>query len=168
MINISTNNFDMAFWLSSTNIRNLMRAAIDIDINIGQIEGTVDTIQTDLSTTLQRISDSMRELDLRVYVLEQTITGSGGGEGGPLEMRVSLLENQMEGWTQQIQNLTTRVTDLATIVQENIDTITTINDSLIQHIENQQNVNNAQQAYNTQVATEIIKLSTRIDALEAK
>ena len=48
MLNLSMNDFDKAFWVSSTNMRNLMRAAINIDINVGNVEDNVSQIGSEI------------------------------------------------------------------------------------------------------------------------
>lgn len=79
MINISIDNFDKAFWLSSTNIRNLMRAAIDIDINIGAVESSVGALSNSLDNIDSVLSGIQDQIDSIVQ------GGGGSGEGGSID-----------------------------------------------------------------------------------
>lgn len=62
MINLTADNFDKAFWLSSTNIRNLMKAAIDIDINVGTLENNMSNIQDQVDNIGNSGSDNSQDL----------------------------------------------------------------------------------------------------------
>lgn len=162
MIGLSWDNFDKAFWVSSTNMRNLINSAIRIDINVGGVEDKVGELHSIVDSItsgplgIDAIWDEFTEVwneFLSVYhILDEImdlISGGGGGGGGgspdpELAARVSVLEGKVSTQERQIADLTTVTTGLS--------------DQLKRYME-------AQQELNIQIAAEIVKLDERIKAL---
>lgn len=109
MINISTDNFDMAFWLSSTNIRNLMKATIDIDINIGAVESSVGA----LSNSLGNIASVLSGIQSQIDAIVQGGGGSvGGGSIDPLDPLYVNLDQRVKANTRAIASHGQDISDL--------------------------------------------------------
>lgn len=155
MINISWDSFDKAFWLSSTNIANLIRSSIDIDVNIGQVETDVDGIHTDINDINQDIADLNQnvqgEIDAlrdttdamlsRIEVLEEKVDGGGGGGGGGDQADIT------QGEWNMMQNV------VQNLVNANVQRVAEILDL---------------QAEVTGLKSSVLDLTHRVDALEGK
>lgn len=91
MISLTWDNFDKAFWVSSTNMRNLINGAINININLGNVEDNVNNIgqevgdiRDDLITTdgdladvlelLQRHIENQQQINSNFMAVLQDIT----------------------------------------------------------------------------------------------
>lgn len=69
MIGISWNNFDKAFWVSSTNMRNIINSAINIDINIGHVESDLNNAYAEISNLRDLTESGAGSVsDLKDYV----------------------------------------------------------------------------------------------------
>lgn len=108
MIGLSWDNFDKAFWVSSTNIHNLINGAINIDINIGAVERDLNNAYSMISSVGSSISD----LEARVAALEAGGGGGGGGSIDPmdplyvnLDQRVKACERAIEAHGHDISDL---------------------------------------------------------------
>lgn len=62
LIDFSLDSFDKAFWVSSTNMRHIIDAAIAININLGNVEQQVDYIQNDINNMQNQINDNFSDL----------------------------------------------------------------------------------------------------------
>lgn len=158
MIGISWNNFDKAFWVSSTNMRNIINSAINIDINVGHVESDLNNAYDlifkemgDTSKIMDEIMDIWEEFADVYRILDEImdlISGGGGGGGDPsdpeLAARVSILESKVNNQQRQIEDIITTVDGMATT---------------------QQRFMQAQQELNLQLASEIVQLDERIKAL---
>lgn len=73
IIDFSLNSFDLAFWVSSTNIRHLMEAAVAINANVGQVENNIEYIEADLSDIKDQLMKGDQDLLDVLKLLEQHI-----------------------------------------------------------------------------------------------
>lgn len=78
-ISITWDSFDKAFWVSSTNMRNLMKATIDISVSIGSMASDIEK----LSKYLEQLKPIIKNIDDRLTALENG--GGGGGGGGSID-----------------------------------------------------------------------------------
>lgn len=102
MINITFDKFDTAFWVSPTNMRHLMKAAIDIDINIGQVEGNVEQLDERTNSLIrdtEGLRDNIKDLDSLMEAINQALRDNSGGSESDivnaLSARVASLETQI-------------------------------------------------------------------------
>ena len=106
--NLSWANFDKAFWVSSTNIRNLIQNSIDNDSDmrgVGQALNQYGQNLNMINGALQGIQDQ----------LDAIVSGGGGGGGGSvdpldpvvvnLQQRVAALERAVEAHGRNISNI---------------------------------------------------------------
>ena len=69
----SWDDFDKAFWVSGTNIRNLIEKLIEASGNIDSLQSQVNNIQNDLSDIHGSLSDVFGDLsDVYGYLAEHT------------------------------------------------------------------------------------------------
>lgn len=99
---ITWDSFDKAFWVSSTNMRNLMKAAIGTSSDL-------NNMSTDLSEVMRAIRDLgpvLRSIDERLTALENGGGGGGGGGGGSIDPSDPLyiqLQQQIEACERAIE-----------------------------------------------------------------
>lgn len=143
MINITFDNFDKAFWVSPTNMRNLMKAAIDIDINIGKVED----VQVDLKNDIMNNSVAIRDLDQLMQQVNDALRDiSGGTESDAInalsarvascETKIGILERQNQAnlniALQAVQEVNDRIDALEAnwqiLARTLVDTVKVVNE----------------------------------------
>lgn len=109
-ISITWDSFDKAFWVSSTNMRNLMKATIDISSSVGSMASEIEK----LSKYLEQLKPIIKNIDDRLTALENGGGGGGGGGGSidpndplyiQLNQKIEACERAIEAHGHDISNI---------------------------------------------------------------
>lgn len=115
MIGISWDNFDKAFWVSSTNMRNLINSAIAMDINVGHVESDLNNAYAQINDLRDLIDSSAGSVsDLKDYV----------------DLIVKLVETNMENQQAINEGFQAMIRDIADILVDHEKRLQDIEDVL--------------------------------------
>ena len=106
--NLSWANFDKAFWVSSTNIRNIIQNSIDNDADMRGVGNALNQYGQNLNTINGLLSGIQDQLD-------SIVSGGGGGGGGTvdptdpvivnLQQKVKALEQAVESHGKSLSDI---------------------------------------------------------------